>query len=113
MPCLLYVNLNRLINTHLLIILPKIVLLTLRPWFFMLKELHFLTLNVKAFVYKFTHAQKHLFWPALSELCSYREKNNPGETGFLVCKNETSIMENVPPSRDGIIFTCNQKYIFE
>ena len=36
-------------------------------------------------------------------------KNYPRETGFLIYKSEISLVKNITPSQDGIIFTCNQK----
>ena len=46
---------------------------------------------------------KHPFWPALPGSCNYMEKNRPGETGFLNCKSEISVLKKIPPSWHRII----------
>ena len=40
------------------------------------------------------------------------KKNHSGETGFLICKSEISVVKNIPPSQGRIISRCNQKCIF-
>ena len=48
--------------------------------------------------------QKHPHRLDLQGCCNYMKKNHPGETGFLICKNEISVMKNVSPSREGKVF---------
>ena len=39
-------------------------------------------------------------------------QNYIGDMGFLICKREISFVKNIPPSLDGISFTCNHNRIF-
>ena len=48
----------------------------------------------------------------LARIMQLHGKNHPRETRFLICKSKISVVKNILPSRDGIIFKCNQKCIF-
>ena len=109
MPCLLYMNLNYSINSRpshhynynfffITLLLQQLAFLQLQTW---------MTLFTS-----FTQAPKHIFWSVLPGWYNYMKKTHPGETIFLICENEISVAKNIPPSRDWIIFTCNQHCLF-
>ena len=50
--------------------------------------------------------------PCRDDAMTLKKKNCPGETGFLIYKRDTSVVKNIPHSRDGINFTCDRKSIF-
>ena len=60
----------------------------------------------------FTHAHKHLFWPALPGCCDDMEKIHAGEKGLFICKNEILAVKNIPPSRDKIILHVIRNVFF-
>ena len=53
----------------------------------------------------------HVVLPGRDDAIIWK-KNLHGEMRLLIYKTEISIVKNIPPSPGGIIFICNQKYIF-
>ena len=60
----------------------------------------------------FTHAHKHLFWPALPGCYDDMKKIHAGEKGLFICKNEISAVKNIPPGRDKIILHVIRNVFF-
>ena len=61
----------------------------------------------------FMHSCKHPFWSCLVGMLKWHGKKiAPERRNPSFVKSDFSFVKDIWPSRDEIIFTCNQKYIF-
>ena len=93
-----------------LISLPKTFLTYFAAMFLHAKKA-FLTSNVKEFVYKLHASPINIYFgrPRWDDAITWI-KVIRGRRNFSFTKAQNDLgYKNLPPSRDGIIFTCNQK----